>query len=384
MSSDFTLQINNTTYTNFKSMSVSRDMESISGGFSFTGSTYTGGNFPIPRGAFCVASIGKFKLVSGYVDKINVGYSSDSHDITVSGRDRTQDIVDSTIDNSIELLAPISLENVIKRVLSYLNINDIKIINQVQGLQPYSKGDLISAEIGQGAFDFLDQYCRKRAVFLTADGEGNIIITRGEGIKTNAQLVHIISNTTGNNVLNATVDYDDSKRFNLYTFKSQVNTSSLNSLNTNVSPQNIVSVKATVDDSLVRKTRKYVKKAEKSSTQSDLQDRALWERNIRGARSAVYTCNVNGFYLPDRTDIWKPLQLVKVIDEYANVNDELIVVSVQYSLDISGGSKTQLKLAPKIAYNLRPEKPRKKDKNAAQAVSLPNFDYNAYYSKIKR
>jgi prophage tail gpP-like protein len=381
MASDFTLQLNGVTYTNFESISVRRDMESISGSFSFASSTLSGGNFPVKRGTYCVASIGKHKLISGYVDEIDVSYTKDSHSITIKGRDKTQDIIDSTIDASIQIIAPISLEGVIKKVLDYLGITDIKIINQVKDLTPFQKGDLVSAEVGQKAFDFLDQYCRKQAVFLTADGEGNIIITRGEGIQTNGQLVGIVGNTGGNNIKEASVNYNDSQRFYSYNFKSQVNTVSSNSLNSSVDVKNIVYVNAQVTDDEVRKTRKFVKKSEKSATQSVLQDRALWERNIRGARSAKFSAVVYGHYLPDQSDIWRPLQIVRVTDDFCNVKDDLIIVSAEYMLDIPSGSLTRLELAPKIAYNLRPEKPTKK-KKADNTEALPNFDFNTYASQV--
>jgi len=373
--------IDDVPYTAFKEYNLERDFEAISGSFTLSLSTLDGGLFPIQRGARVKIMIDGKSFLNGYVDKISINYSTSDHEIVISGRDKTQDIIDSTIDSTIELNTPISLQAVIQKILDYLGL-DIKIINQAGQIDSFTANELVSGEVGQGCFDLLDQYCRKRDVLLTTDGEGNIVITRGEGAAINGSLVHVVDNAHSNNIKSAQIDYDDTKSFYSYIVKSQLNPSK-EKLNFNTGltetylpgagapAKDVVSTKGSATDESVRQSRKLVIKAENSSTNSDCKDRALYEREIRRARALNYIVTLDGFkYSAASGSIWEPLQIVSVIDNFAGIDEELLVRKVIYRLALDSGSQTILELVPKIAYNLRPEKKKFKKKKKGKGPKL--------------
>lgn len=365
------LQIDGAQYTGFKEFTITKDLENLSGSFSFTATTKRLGNFPIRRGAKCVVIINNTPLITGYVDNIEISHDAGSHDISLQGRDKTCDIIDSTIHN-IELQTPISLESVIQAVLNYLDITDIKIINTVSGLKPYSKNELVSAEVGQGCFDFLDSFCRKRQVMLTADGSGNVIITRGEGTRINAALVSRIGGTS-NNIIGASVKYDDSKRFRTYQVISQVNPVPVynNDVteegNETPAPDNstlasFVGTEGFSSDAQVRVSRKIVLKAENASGVTEVAERAKWERDVRCARALSYSCKVQGFTYSPTGSVWQPLQIVSVYDDLCNVKNNLLIRSVRHSLSLNGGEISELELVPVDAYLLEAQEKQKQAK----------------------
>jgi prophage tail gpP-like protein len=371
------VQIDGIPYTAFTSYNFERDMETICSTFSLELTTLDGGLFPIKRGAEVKAIIDGKTFCHGYVDKVRNGYSVSSHTIMIAGRDKTQDIVDSTLDNKLELNTPISLENVIKKVLSYLGLS-LKVINKAGALQPFSASEIVSAEIGQGCFDLIENYARKREVMLTTDGDGNIILTRGEGEAINASLLHKIGGST-NNVKSAEVEFNDEKRFYSYVVRSQLNKNSKTvSLSfsgvTGASPAQITSSYGNAVDDGVRATRKLVIKAETSSTNSDAKKRAQWEREIRRARALNYVVTLDGFkYSSAKGAIWEPLQIVTVKDDFASIDDELLIKKVSYNLSLANGQQTTLELVPKIAYNLEPAKKKYPKKGKKGGVKL-NFN----------
>lgn len=364
--------IDGTPYTAFKEYNIERSMEDITSTFSFTLTTLDGGLFPVDRGASIIVEVDGKRFCNGYVDRVAISYSVNEHTITITGRDKTQDIIDSSLDSNLELNTPISLENIIKKVLSYLGLN-LKLINQVGDIDLFQKSEIVSGEIGQNCWDFIDQYCRKREVMLTTDGDSNIIITQGSGVEINGMLLHKINGTV-NNVKSANVEFNDDKRFSSYVVKSQLNPTAIGlSFNDSaaVPSTQIVSSKGSASDDAIRSTRKLVIKAETASSNQDALKRAEWEREIRRARALSYSLIVDGFkYGTNPGEIWEPLQVVSVIDDFASINDQLLIRKVNFNLSLESGQITTLELVPKIAYNLKPPKFKKKKKNKKGTPTL--------------
>lgn len=359
------VQIGDIPYTDFIDYSFTRDMEEISSEFKLTLSTLSGGLFPVKRGDKIRAMIDNKAFITGYIDIINIDYSIDAHSIILTGRNKTQDIIDSTIDASAELKTPISLQNVIQYVLNYLGLKDIKIINKAGIVDPFLSSEIVSGQVGVGCFDFLDEYCRKRDVLLTTDGDGNIVITNGDGTLINGELIHQI-NGKFNNIKSASITLDDSKRFNTYIVKSQQNPTALAVTFENfLSSQAITVLRGTSSDTSIRTSRKLVLQVDNADSAANAIKRAQWEKEIRRARADIYTVTLDGFkYDNEDGDIWEPLQIVKVFDEFSSIDDELLIRKVSYNYNISKGQETILELVPKIAYNLRPVKFRKKKNNS--------------------
>ncbi len=53
--------------------------------------------------------------------------------------------------------------------------------------------------------------------------------------------------------------------------------------------------------------------------------------------------------------LWRPNALVKVEDPWLGIERDLLIVSAAFTLSETGGSTTELELAPKEAYELLPE-----------------------------
>jgi len=378
-----TLEVGGRRYNNFTEVNIERALDAISGVFYFQAASDYKLPFPIPRGQAVKVYVNDSQVITGYVDRIKVSYDSNTHTISIEGRDKTADIVDSKVDHKIEFVAPISLEDIATQTLAAIGATDVSVINKVEGLEPFLKGDLISANIGQSAFDFLDMYAKKKQVITTTDGLGNLVFSRASTVSTDVQLNNIVGGTL-NTIKSASVSYDDSERFNEYTFYSQGNPGG--DKDVGESSKQLTDRTGTYTDPEVRTSRQYHEVSESSSKEATLDDRAKWEGQIRKAKSFRYNCTVVGHSPVDSGEAYTPNTLVRVKDDFADVNDELLLFKVTSRVSSSGGSTTDLEMLTKEAFNvLLAQKARelaKKDtksnsKNEKQTIDKTKFtDYD--------
>ena len=341
---DIVIEIAGIRYEGFTDISVTKTMDTMAGSFRFSATSDDVTVFPIKVGDSCSIIIVEVPVINGFVEIVSVDYSDGSHSIIIEGRDKTADIIDSTLFGNIELNPGVTLEKIIQKVLDDLGITDIEIINNVSGLQPFTN-DLESGKVGQNAFDFIQIYCRKRQVIIASDGDGNILIQRAG---TNIIPVYLLNQKDGefNNIISSRVSYNHTQRFNRVKIHSQGNTSAFD-----VSFMNVANNEATSTDSLIRATRKMVVIAESSSDKTTVQERATWEVNIRRARSFQYTVGVQDFTY-DGKNLWMPNNLVNVLDQYADVEGQFLIRAITYKQSISAGSAVDMTIITKDAYNL--------------------------------
>jgi len=201
------------------------------------------------------------------------------------------------------------------------------------------------------------------------------LLTRGEGIPSQGNLVNIIGGTE-NNILEADVNYDDSKRFHTYIMKSQPNKAALGKTDTVLSASQLASLKGTSIDEGIRSSRLYVINVSNLTNSPDAISRAEWERDIRQARAIKYEATVFGHSIIGSNQIWKPLLLVNVTDDFANIKEKLIIRKVTYSVSNDGGNITKLDLVPEDTFILLAEKQNRAKKKKKGGAFLTEAQIN--------
>lgn len=344
------LQTNGGRMSNWTSAEIVRSLDAISGSFILTVVADKLEPLPVKAGDQCTVSVNGTTVLTGYVDIVEVSYSYSTHMITVTGRDKTADIVDSHCDNVLEFKAPISMEEVCRKTLAAAGLSDVKIVNKVSGLKPFTKEELVAGKIGEKCFEFMDKYALKRQVVLTTDGLGSLVITRASESPEGYQLKNVIADNF-NTIKTAQVTYDNSERYNKYIFVTQANYSADPKTTEKVSKATHRRSQATDDE--IRPSRQYVAIDEGSSPEGPMKDRATWEKNLRKAKSFKYSC-VHVDHSPYSYDgePYKPNSLVRVEDEWAGVSQDLLVIKVTTRLSMTDGSTTELELLPREAFEL--------------------------------
>ena len=94
---DVTLTVNGKQHSGWESLNINLGVEQIAGTFELSVTEKWPGNNearPIRRGEVCTVSIDGEIVITGYVDDVLPSYDSNSHTLTINGRDKTADLVD--------------------------------------------------------------------------------------------------------------------------------------------------------------------------------------------------------------------------------------------------------------------------------------------------
>lgn len=357
------LEINGFKFDSFKDYEVTQSIDDVSGQFYFLAATNGKDPLPFPVESSCRILVDDTPIITGFVEVLSASYDSTEHIISVQGRDKTADVIDSTIGANIDFSGQIALDALIRVILDVSDIKNINVISEVD-VEPFTSLEKISADIGDGVFDVIESYCRKRQVLITSNGDGDIVLTRGGVNFSGLSLYNNPATPQLNNIKSASVTYDNTNRYHQYTVKSQANISASNASG-NIDNKEATAAKGTVTDSAIRVGRSLTMIAEKSSDVTQCINRARWQANINRARSLVYSVVVAG-----HTDVngtpWKINELVKVDDIYSGLNGMYLINQATYRLT-EEGTETTLNIVPADSYNLEPVAPPKLERSSKKA-----------------
>ena len=344
------ITVGKNTYERFTSAVVEIRLDSLANTFSFTAVSTGGAPLPFKGGEACIITVEGEPVITGSIEVVAGDYDASSHSITVEGRDKTGDVVDSSLSKSEDSTAPSSLKSIIEKILENIE-SDVKVIDEVSPAPFNSAEDLAAPEDGVGAFEFIEALARKRQVILTSDEDGNIRIVKTPGETINQLILQNVIGATGNNVLQASYSYDLTGRYNVYKMASSLNPVTV-SKSSAVSNAAVVKQFGQVVDKEIREGRQLAVIAEAPNSNTQNIARAEWEQRIRQARGQLYGATLQGYLALDTRKLWQINTVINIFDDFAGVTSEMLINSVTYNLNLQTGRTTTLSLVEKNAYNL--------------------------------
>lgn len=352
---------NGVKYLPWESATFNRSLDSNCGQFSIVGSNPFDEAYPLRIADRVQIVINNISVIDGYIDKITASGDMDGHRLTIAGRDKVSDLIDSSMPDSVKSIkGPISLKAMAEKIIAALGAS-IKVIDDTGGIEPFAAGDLQAAESGQRCMDFLVNFARKRQVYLITNGSGDLVIFKPRGQKVKTQLLHR-RNSPSNNVKTAALDVDVSGRFATYVVRSQNNTAS--DPLAGYTKKN-VSVTGSVTDSEIRSSRYRELQGEEAMNADECTRRADEESNLRRAKGLQYTAVLQGGSQDDGSP-WDIGFLVDAFDDYNGVRGELLMFAVATSIDMNNGSETTIGCSPADAYRAVAKPSRKTRRKSKQ------------------
>lgn len=317
-------------------------LEQVSGGFSISltekwldGSGGLVGR-PVDPGAACRVEIAGQVVIDGYIDTAAVSIDGDGHTLSVQGRDKTADLVDSAAVHEPDEWRGETLEDIAARLAEPFGVT---VTAKADTGAAFDDPNPFKIQQGETAFDAIDRACRLRGIIPVPDGKGGLLLTRGEPTGAAEALVE------GENIEAATSSEDMSQRFSKYIVKGQSAGSD------DFYGEAAAGAKAEAEDKGVKRYRPSLVIAEVAA--SDLQVRADWEANIRAARSKTWEFVLSSWTQRDGA-LWLPNLSAPVRAPSLGVDRELLIVEVRFRKDPEEGTHAVLKMMAKDAFKPSP------------------------------
>lgn len=300
--------------------------------------------WPIQAGEFCELFIGNDPVISGYVDIVDSQYDANVHSLIVSGRDKTGDLVDCTVDP--QTLYKQTYGQIIR---SLVKPYGIEVIDETDTSKVLPR---LVLEPGDTVFSVLDQIARAGGFCLISSGTGQLLVTTAQAAATCSGSLEL-----GVNILKASCRRDFSNLYSQIIVSSQISGESANKYDV-LSTQPKAELKRNQTQSSASQITRYRPLRIIAETQSDAArclQRAQWEVAHREAEAFELSVTVQGWRQVDGK-LWRPNTLIKVVDSLMRVNETLLISDVRFNLSDSG-TTTDLTLQPQAAFVPCPQIP---------------------------
>lgn len=346
-----TFYVNNRVYEGFKNISLARNLLSLTGSFDITlvdKWQVDNDDFAIKPGDRIHCHLGNNPLYEGYIDRFQVALTGSSRNITISGRDKTGDLVDCSVTGSVEYNG-LTLFAIAEKLCSPFGI---KVLANVDTGKPFNK---FTIRQGETVFEALERAAKERELLLMSTTHGNLLIDKKGSRRASGELIE------GVNILAAAVEFDNSERFSQYEVKGQQS-----GVLGNITDATESSGIAT--DAGMTRFRPTVIISENAVDKDAAQKRAQWEATFRAAKAAKVSITVQGWRQKDGS-LWATNQIVHADCRSIGIKSDWLVSAVKFDQS-QNGRRTELELIREDAFEFKKEVEEKKDPLSSLGLGL--------------
>jgi len=190
-------------------VSVHRGIERCPSGFEieFTEPLPGRSDVVVSPGDFCEVMLGSDLVLTGFVDRYMPAYSARSHAVRISGRSRSQDLVDCSVvtEKGVQFKQE-SVTQIAKKLAAPYGIE----VNLAPGTDDGGPIEVVQVMIGESPYAVIERLCRFRALLIYDAPDGSMIISQSGKITAASGFKE------GVNVLSAAAMYSMDGRFSEY------------------------------------------------------------------------------------------------------------------------------------------------------------------------
>jgi prophage tail gpP-like protein len=339
------LKVDGKVFSGWTSVTVNRSIETMAGNFDL------GVNVQIATDLSSLAPGKPFTLaiddqivIAGYTDGRRREMNADSMKITISGRDKTADLIDCAAVYKGGQWKNRTLEQIARDLCQPYGVNVRWELTDAASAAPFSGFTLDPSETVHEA---LGRAARARGVLITSNPAGELVFTHADDTHTDRLAL-------GDSLLTLSLEEDNRDRFSEYIVKGYARANG--KFGDTINVRNIASQKGSATDSGVTRYRPTIIIADSKIDAPSAQGRALREMRRHLAKAIRFEAQVDGWRRADG-QLWMPNILVDIdASKFAIQTGPLLVCKAVLTLDDKDGMKTQLTLAPRDGYLVPVEK----------------------------
>ncbi len=330
--SEVTLRTGGGEYVGWKTVRISRSVEQATGEFTLEvtekhQSDLLQHEFKINDR--CQVLLGSKVVIDGYIELVEPSYDASSHTISLTGRDVTGDLTESSAELENGELTNVTIAQLAQALLKGYGIS-------VQCPQPGAPFAKAVVNGGESVFDVLATHAGQRGLLLYTLGDGVLQIAKPAQTELGVHLQE------GVNIKAASASHDASQQYGRYVFHAQ--------------GKDGKTIKHEITDQKGRPSRVLIQDLElaENSSLSTIQQRAAWELKVRQAKGQRASVTVVGWEYA-RGQLWNIGQRLRLSSPRLGYANSLMLISaVAYSLSDQEGTLTELTLINPEAYAPEP------------------------------
>lgn len=329
------LTVNGQDHSGWLSMAVERSITQFSGAFSVDVTTKDNTSPLIKPGDLCLVSIRnqiddpRFQVIQGNVETLTGGGDENSVDFSISGRDRSGDLVRSHVTRNsewndytfAELVADLASDFKIPVAVDSAVVTDKKV-----GQVNYDPGTTYQ--------ELIAEYAQREQLLVYTLSNGTLFITRASKQRGQLSLVE------GKNIKSHTINMDWSEVYNEYIVKGSRQSQD------NDSEEEVTQVEACAIDSRFPRPTTIIITPDTELTNATAQQIADWHATTTLSRAEAYTATIQGWF-----PIFNQLAYVK-IPSY-KLDADMLIEGFRLTADPSG-KKTEFNIVHPKAFDLLP------------------------------
>lgn len=354
-----TLLVDGRVYGGWTDIRVTRSLEQAAASFALA-ITQRWANqaedWPILPFAAVELRFGEDLVITGYADALNHSIAAGKASINITGRSKTMDLIDCTPEIEGTEFRRSTLPAIARALAAPFNI---EVVEEVDAGAPFA---LEAFDRTDTAFETIARLARMRSVLVTDDERGRLVLTRASDSRAAGRLV--LGKDLDSNLQSAEAEFNGAKRFSRYIVLAQQPSAAANDIagdgdETDAEPAqrsgggDAPAIIGTATDAGVPRYRPRVIRAEGDGTAADAVARANWAATTAAARAISLTVEVPGWRQPDGT-LWRPNQLVPCLIPRMQLDRDLLVSDVEFTLAMGSGRTTKLTLTPPEALTPEP------------------------------
>lgn len=337
--SQVNLFIDGKIFSGWVSVSVRRSLEHLAGSFEMElmlpGQPAPDGLAP---GLALKLQIDGVTVITGYLDTVKQKIAATSHRVSITGRDKTGDLVDCSAVWQGSQWRQRTLAQIAADLCHPFGVRVRWQVSDVAAARPFASFTL---EASETVADAVTRAARHRGVLVTSNADGDLIFTQADSQRGGALVL-------GQNLLEAEFVNDWRGRYSQYLVRGHGGGGGKRAEEKTAAQ--MAGPKGQTTDGVISRWRPKVILADHKIGAQGASQRAIREMRRAIARSERFSATVRG-WLRDNGGLWDVNLLTHVVAPRVGIDTrDLLVCQTEFVLDNKLGEITRLVLAPRDGF----------------------------------